>query len=75
MSITFFLIASLAPVVLDFYLFCVYVHIPECMYMQSMYEECWRSEQGIGSLGIGVRGDCEPLCGLWQLNLGFLQEQ
>lgn len=33
------------------------------------------SEKGVRSLGTGVTGDCELLCGCWALSPGTLQEQ
>jgi hypothetical protein len=32
-------------------------------------------EEGIRSSGTGVKDGCEPLCGCWETNLGFLEEQ
>jgi hypothetical protein len=34
-----------------------------------------QGEMRVGSSGLGVTGDCEPLCGCWELNQGPPQEQ
>jgi hypothetical protein len=36
---------------------------------------CLWGEESIPSLGTGVTGSCEPLCGCWELRPGLLQEQ
>ena len=55
---------------LHFVLFYVYGCSPAHI---SMYP--WRLEEGIGSSGTGVTGDCKPPCWCWGLNSGLLQEQ
>lgn len=39
------------------------------MYLFALCAWClWRPEEGMGSLGTGVRDVCEPPCGCWALN-------
>lgn len=47
----------------------VCLHACMCTCMKCL----WRPE-GVGSPGARVT-DCEPLCGCWELKVGFLQEQ
>lgn len=54
--------------------------LPTCMCVYHMCVCCLqRSEEGVGSPGTGVMGDCELQsmgdCGWWELNSGSLQEK
>lgn len=46
------------------------------MYMHGVDAWCLQSpEEGARSLGTGVAGACEPVCGCWEMNFIRLQEQ
>lgn len=46
------------------------------MYMYHVHTwYLWKSEEGIGSSGIGIMDVCESPCEYWKLNPGTLPEQ
>lgn len=50
--------------------------LPVCMYVFHVHAwYLWKSEEGIGSLYIGVIDGYGPLCECWEWILGPLQEQ
>lgn len=48
------------------WVFCLHV----CLCIICVSGSLWVTEKDIKSPGTGVRDDCEPLCGCWELNLG-----
>lgn len=59
-----------------FKIFVLGMCLPECMSMDHMSVQCpGRPEEDIRVSGTGVTNGCKPPCGLWDLNLGLLEEQ
>lgn len=57
-------------------LFYLYECFTACVYMDPVCVwYLWRSKEGIGSLGTGVRDGWQPPFGFWEPNLVPLQEQ
>lgn len=60
----------------DLFIYCFYHmdNLSACMYMHCVHVWCLlKSEEGVGSLEIGITDGCELLCGCWELNLGSLE--
>lgn len=55
-----------------YYSICMDI-LPACMYMYGTHV-LQKSEENIRSPGTIITGDCELLCGCWELNPGPLQE-
>lgn len=50
--------------------------LPACDCVCHVHAWCpWRPEEGAGSPGTGVTGICEPSCGCWEPNPGYVPEK